>query len=229
MEIPLYLAMTATEMQNNRQLPHPLAWLSVLFSPYGRGLSNIPKALPPDSLLILSDRTPILGHDPELIFSLLQEAVKAHSCCGVLLDFERPGCEEAAQIVKVLSALPCPLAVSAPYADPFDCAVFVPSPLPSESLDAHLKPWDGREIWLEISAQAERIVVSATDVTHEIRSPCETLSHTDPELNCHYTIELQKNAAVFTLQRNLEDWRKFLSKQTSHNIQKAVGLYQEMA
>ena len=62
-----YLAMTAGEIRGASVLPRRTGWLSCHFSPSGVGLSNLPVALPPGSLLILDDSTPMDGHDPEQI------------------------------------------------------------------------------------------------------------------------------------------------------------------
>ena len=52
-----YLAMTAGEIRGASVLPRRTGWLSCHFSPSGAGLSNLPVALPPGSLLILDDST----------------------------------------------------------------------------------------------------------------------------------------------------------------------------
>ena len=67
MAMARYLAMTAAEMMGGAPLPGKTAWMACHFSPYSTGLCNLPAALPPGSLLILNDRTPIHGHDPERI------------------------------------------------------------------------------------------------------------------------------------------------------------------
>ena len=52
MAMDVFLAMTAAEICGNRNLPANLGWMACHFSPYGTGLSNLPKQLPPSSLLI---------------------------------------------------------------------------------------------------------------------------------------------------------------------------------
>ena len=47
------------------------------FFPYSTGLSNLPKALPPGSMVILDDITPIHGHDAEAIAAQLRPLVEA--------------------------------------------------------------------------------------------------------------------------------------------------------
>ena len=77
MAIPLYLAMTAREFRICKTVPANMAWMACHFSPYGTGLSNLPTSLPPGSMIILNDRTPICGHDPELIAAQLKELLKS--------------------------------------------------------------------------------------------------------------------------------------------------------
>ena len=72
MALTLYLAMTAAELQNCRQIPEHIAWMACHFSPYSSGISNVPVQLPAGSVLILNDRIPPQGHDPELVARQLQ-------------------------------------------------------------------------------------------------------------------------------------------------------------
>ena len=52
MAITPFLAMTAAEIEHSTPLPPNVAWMACHFSPYGAGLSNLPKNLPAGSLLI---------------------------------------------------------------------------------------------------------------------------------------------------------------------------------
>ena len=228
MEIPVYLAMTAAEFRTCSTLPPHVGWLSCLFSPYGRGLSNIPKQLPPNSLLILSDRTPPLGHDPGLICETLSEIISNLSCSGLLLDFEQPNNNELLEIANALISLPCPVAVSASYARELDCPVFLPPPPPSSPLEHHITPWAGREIWLELSSMAEIITVTGTGATTRSCSPSRVTMHKDANLHCHYSIDLEEDYAIFTLQRTLQDWEELLAAAPTLGITHAVGLSQEL-
>ena len=72
MAIRPFLAMTAAEIRGTETLPPKTAWMACHFSPYSTGLSNLPKALPPGSMVILDDITPIHGHDSETIAALLE-------------------------------------------------------------------------------------------------------------------------------------------------------------
>lgn len=74
MALPIYLAMTPWEMEH-RELPPRCGWMACHFSPYGQGLSNLPRVLPADSLVIVNDRIPPWGHDPKLMAQQLQEVI----------------------------------------------------------------------------------------------------------------------------------------------------------
>ena len=51
MAIRPFLAMTAAEIRGTETLPPKTAWMACHFSPYSTGLSNLPKALPPGSMI----------------------------------------------------------------------------------------------------------------------------------------------------------------------------------
>ena len=90
MAIERYLAMTGAEMASAAALPKKAAWMACHFSPYSTGLCNFPAALPKESLLILNDRTPICGHDPERVCRELKETISKLNCVGLLVDFLNP-------------------------------------------------------------------------------------------------------------------------------------------
>ena len=226
-----YLALTAAELAGCREPPEHMAWMACHFSPYATGLSNLPKALPPGSLLILDDVTPPHGHNPVLIAQQLLQCTEALGCYGVLLDFERAACAETEAIAKHLAAtLPCPTAVSANYAGDLDCPVFLPVMPPSVPLEAYLSPWKGREIWLEIGLEGELLTLTqqgceATPLSY--LNP-EMEGFADKELHCHYTIETNEKAARFTLWRTSEDIKQLLEEAETLGITAAVGLFQEL-
>jgi len=158
MAIPVYLAMTASEIGNCSTLPGKICWMACHFSPFGKGISNIPRELPGGSILILDDSYPPQGHCPEEIAQQLGAMAGLFPCHGVILDFQRPGCPETARIASRLAqALPCPVAVSALYAGETQGAVLVP-PVPLRvPLHKHLAGWSGREIWLELAMDSEEV------------------------------------------------------------------------
>ena len=229
MPIPLYLAMTASEFHANSAFPEHLAWMSCLFSPYGRGLSNLPGALPADSLLILSDRTPICGHDPELIADQLTDLVVSFRPCGLLLDFERSGSQETAHLVQVLtSVLPCPVCVSALYARERDCPVFLPPPPLDMPLEKYLAPCSGREIWLEAAVQCQCYTLrpSGCSVAHSVKYG--DYPFREEALHCRYRIEITDGRVDFNLCRTGEDLASMLEESAALGVTKAVGLWQEL-
>ena len=227
MEIPVYLALTAADFRTCSLLPTHTAWLSCLFSPYGAGLSNIPKHLPNESLVILSDRTSIRNHDPELIYQILSHTLHTLSAKGLLLDFEGPVTSASTEIVQKLVTLPFPVAVSATHAKTLNCPVFLPFLPPSGSLETHLATWKGREIWLEVSTAAERITVSASGATISAAEEQEILPHKDEILHTHYGIDIDENEIRFTLQRTIEDIQELLEAGREMGVVLGVGLHQE--
>ena len=162
MAFVLYLAMTAAEFHTDSPLPCPTAWMACHFSPYGTALSNLPSALPKGSLLILNDRTPVFGHNPERIAQQLAETAEQFECSGILLDFQRPDEDRTGSIAEAIAALPYPVAVTPQYAEKLDCAVFLPPPPMTTPLKTHLAPWQGRKIWLEAAMEKQCVRVDKT-------------------------------------------------------------------
>ena len=232
MAIRPFLAMTGAEMRNNHNLPPKIAWMACHFSPYGMGLSNLPPFLPPGSLLILNDRTPIRGHDPELIIHQLKSCIQDNQCVGLLLDFQIPEEPELAILVKQLTtALPCPIGVTKAYGKDCDCAVFLPPLSPSDGLEDMLSHWSGREIWLELALDGEVITLTeqGAEVTALPFPDLEAPGFADDSLHCHYKIELRNDQPVFTLWRTREDMHDLLEEANAQGITTAVGLYQEFS
>lgn len=230
MAIAPILAMTAAEMYTASSLPPKVAWMACHFSPYGLGLSNLPKELPPGSLLIVDDITPPHGHNPILIAEQLSTCVESLQCSGVLLDFQRQGCEETQAIAKYLTAaLPCPTAVSECYAHELDCPVFLPPLPPSVAMQGYLAPWNNREVWLELGTDGEMITLTEEGAESSLLPyPGSDLTgFTDERLHCHYQIETKENSARFTLWRTQDDWEQLLEEAAKLGVVGAVGLYQE--
>ena len=88
MENRCYLAMTAAEFQNCSSIPAHPAWLSCHFSPYTKGLSNVPGQLPPGAMMILDDANPICGHDPEVVRAQLDATVRKTNAAASCLIFK---------------------------------------------------------------------------------------------------------------------------------------------
>lgn len=230
MAIPIYLAMTAAEFTGRADLPEKMAWMACHFSAYGTSLSNLPQALPPGSLLIVNDRTPVHGHDANAVAETLGQIVETHSCSGILLDFQRPGCPETAKIAQKLTTLPCPVCVSDQYAGELCCPVFLPPVPPHMPVWEYLSPWNGREIWLEASMEAEELTLTETGCASSsgFSSPSDAPEHTDSSLFCHYRIAVEKDKVRFCLYRSREDLSALLEKAADFGVTRAVGLWQEL-
>ena len=229
MAIPLFLAMTAAEFTHAESMPHHIAWMACHFSPYGTGLTNLPKRLPEGSLLILNDRTPVSGHDPELIYESLLDTAQKLKCSGILLDFQRPDCEQVGKIIERLLTLPLPVAVSDLYGADYDCPVFLSPPKPHKPLADHIAPWQGREIWLEAALEGCTITVTESGSTFTpLSEEADIFPFRDDALHCHYQIETGKDYAQFSLQRTQQDITSMLAEAESLGITRAVGLYQEL-
>lgn len=226
----MFLAMTAAEFAAAGTLPEYIAWMACHFSPYGTGLTNLPGSLPPGSLLILNDRIPICGHDPERITGQLLKAAETIPYCGLLLDFQRSGVEESFRLAEhLVSSLPCPVAVSDNYATHLDCPVFL-SPCPHHvPLSEHLTPWKGREIWLDLAINAEAIILTKnrTQIHWLPLGEIPVGGYADTLLNCHYSIDVGADSAEFTLWRTCEDMRTLIEEAVKLGISNTVSLFQE--
>ncbi len=222
----LYLAMTASEFANNPAQACPVAWMACHFSPYGAGLSNLPGTLHQGSMLIFNDRTPILGHDPSLVAEQLAETAEKLQCSRILLDFQRPGEPVQAVMEAVLQTVPCPVGISEPYAGNYSCPVFLP-PLPlTKTLEEHIAPWQGRELWLEVAMNAQSITVTENGSHTAPAPPPEApLPFVDTALRCHYSLQLSDREALFTLHRTEKDMQQLIM---SEAIACCIGLYQEL-
>lgn len=231
MKITGYTAMTATEFQNADRLRTNLAWMACHFSCYATGLSNLPRQLPPDAMVIVNDRTPVHRHDPAVIAGQLCDLYENLRPAYFLLDLQRPENPETRNIVKALvKALPCPVGVSSVYAEDLDCPVFLPPPPIDCPLDRHLKPWEGREIWLEITKDAQTATVTENGCSFSpatAQEPDENYLF-DSQVHCHYRTEASENALLVHLRRGVDALQKMLEKAGSLGITLAVGLYQQL-
>lgn len=225
-----YLAMSAAEFASCRSFPTNCAWMACQFSSSGSGLSNLPRSLPKDTVVILSDQTPLADHDPHRICRELEDVLRRFSCRGVLLDFQRPGDAGLRELAAFLvRALPCPVAVAESYADGLESPVFLP-PVPLRlPIREYLRPWQGREIWLDIAPDGEEIVVteqgsrSASLPRPEFEAP-----HQDPQLCCHYRIDVTGDAVRFSLRRTNGDLALLMREAQEWGAVKFFGLWQEL-
>lgn len=231
MAFPLYLAMTATEFASSPSVPVHMAWMACHFSSYGTGLCNLPQSLPENAMLIVNDRTSVQGHDPALIARQLQQAAEALKFSRVLLDLQRPENPETAAIAKAIAAaLPCPVASSLPYAQELDGPVFLAPPPLHSSLEEYIRPWKGRELWLEAALDAETITLTANGSRIAPLQPAKIPEPTfpEPQLHCRYHIDASPQEAVFTLYRTEQTLHSLLQEAEALGVTCAVGLYQEL-
>ena len=208
MPIPVYLAMTQQEMQLAEHRPEHLALMD-----FCNGIE--------DSILILTDRKP---------WSLQEIRMLVKDHMKILLDFQRTDDENNRMIITELELLGLPFCATGIYAEEHNCAVFLP-PLPlTSTLAEHIAPWRGRELWLELALDGQRITLT-TDGSKEIYIPHaqhHQKSHADSKLHCHYHIRTTETAAEFTLWRCKEDIIALLEEAESLGIRLAVGLWQEL-
>ena len=229
MAIRQYLAMTAAEMTFASSLPHNAAWMACHFSPYSTGLTNLPTSLPQESLLILNDRTPIHGHEPERIYRELEQVLHRFRCTGLLIDFQNPPTPEAlALTVYLANKLDVPLAAPPEYAG--ECkAVFLP-PVPTDvSLEDYLKKWKDKEIWLEAALEGQNILLTKDGAVYSLnRRQDFSCVHEEAKLHCHYSIEDTPQGILFHTWRTGEDLQRLLQEAESLGVVQSVGLYQEL-
>ena len=229
MGIPCYLAMTAAEMGDFSAVPEHMAWMGCQFSSWNAGLSNLPQWLPPGAVLTLNDSFPLAGHDPERIAGELRGAVEAFSCAALVLDFQRPGDPETEALAARLTELPCPVAVSLPYARE-DLAVLLPPAPLSVPLEEYLSPWRDRDIWLELALDGE-IITLTEEGAQGIPLPYPDRAaegFREEALHCHYRAELKKDRAEFTLWRTVEDLHDLTEEAEKLGVKALMGLYQEL-
>ena len=225
----IFLAMTAAEIYGSERMPQRLGYMACHFSPYGRGLSNLPEQLPAGSMLILNDRIPISGHDPERIGAQLAEAVDRLACSCLLLDLQRENVEETKALCsRLLEDPPCPVGISESYA--LDgAAVFLP-PVPLLiSLEEHCSKWAGREIWLEVAPEYEKFSIRE-DGCQKMPLPYQEPDREtfrEDALHCRYFQEIYADRIDFHIYRNKEDISQMLDAGRTLGITKAVGLNQQ--
>ena len=231
MVLPLYLALTTAEISSVSSLPERCAYMACHFSPYTEGICNIPESLPAGSVLILNDRLPCQGHSADLVANQICEAAMRLGCESVLLDFQRPPEPESeAMVSAILPALPCPAAVTEGFAKELDCPIFL-SPAPLHlSLADYLKPWQGREIWLEAALCQEEVIITEKGMEFRSVFPTDQMAggFYEKHLHCRYFTQTTDDAIAFTLFDTAESLEQKLELATSLGVTRAVGLWQEL-
>jgi len=228
MGIRLYLAMTREELTHCPALPEHPGWMACHFSPYGRGLTDLPEKLPPGALLLCDDRIPILHHDEALVARQLAETAARLHCGGILLDFQQPGCEKIAARLEELS--PCPVAVPPAYAAHSKGPVLLPPPKLWEPVEKAASGWKGRELWMEWAPQAVQITVTAQGSAVSVldKAPeTQKGDFYDEALCCRYRLALAQTHAVFLLWDDAETLARKQGATEQAGITTLVGLYQQ--
>ena len=225
MGLPLYLALTAPEFTTCSPIPASPAWMACHFSPYGTGLCNLPPTLPANSMVILNDRIPPLGHDPEYILAQLAQV----PCGCILLDFQRADDGETASLTqRIAESETRPVGVTPQYGQALNCPVFLP-PVPIDTpIQEYLVPWQGREVWLEVAMDSLRYTVTEQGSVSAPLARIPERGLTDPELFCHYRIETFADRAEFALWRTRADVDELLAATAALGVTKAIGLWQEL-
>ena len=228
MGICRYLAMTRSE-QESFSLPegYDRAYMACHFSPYSTGLSNIPGYLPENSMLMVNDRTPFHGHDPQRIAEQLLAAYEQLDFCCLLLDLERQDPDYPKLCQSIAERLPCPVGISHTYGGELPCAVFLP-PVPMDmTLRDYLAPWQEREIWLDIAAQTVRVSVTeeGSRFSPMAASSPPRNAFFDEETRCHYRSEILDDRIDFYLWRDLES---LIEEANTLGVARCIGLYQEL-
>ncbi len=225
-----YLAMTAAEFSHIAHVTSP-AWMSCHFSPWGTGLTNFPQALPQGSMLIVDDSTPPSNHDPLQIARQLTEHCQRLQPDCILLDFQRPRNPKTQEIANVLvTALPCPVGVSQPYAETLSCPVLLECPAPGICLETVAAAYSGRELWLEIAPEGRKLVLTENGCQSlpasldDLKSPF----YYDAETSSNYDWYLESDQAVFHIQRDISCLKKLLIQADTFGVTRAVGLYQQL-
>ena len=223
-----FLAQTGEEAE---RFPVPkTAYMACHFSPYGKGLSNVPKQLPAGSILLLDDSMPPNGHDPKIVETELKALIKKFGISAVLLDFQGEMCEESFAMAKHLTgALPCSVAVTADYAKKLGCPVFLPPTPVNVAVKDHIAPWLSQGVFLEIAPMATRFTVTEAGCTSLSIPYIAGLPLRDDRLHCHYNVEVFPGQAVFTLCRMIEDLAVLSKEAKQLGVLETVGLYQEIA
>ena len=217
MALPFYLAMTLEEMEEADTLPPCAAWMA--------WQGALPTALPPNAMLILTDRLPC--RDPDR----LAAEIKALNCGSILLDFEHAPEPETMGIASALSkALSCPVAAPPGFSVDPDCPVFLP-PCPLHvPLADYLRPWQGRDIWLDVTAQQQIITVTQSGTRYGPTAPADRQDGGWPDevLQCRCISEMSEDAVRFILFDTPDTLKAKLNRAETLGISRAVGLYQEL-
>ena len=225
MVCPLYLCMTPGEFQTANTLPAYPGWMSCRFSPYGKGLSNLPKEFPTKMMLMVDDLYPANGHDPLQIAQELLGIADRIDC--ILLDFQRPDVPLTKEIVDAITrALPCPIGISQHYALPGH-PVLIP-PVPEDMpFTQYFNKWQSRELWLEVTTAPLCLEISENGCCEAEALNFDRPEYFCRELHCHYKILQKDDRFLFLFRRKPEDINAFCELVSPFGVTRAIGLRQE--
>ena len=224
MALPVYLALTGAEFRLLPRKPAHLAWMGIRFTESGT-LVGFPEVFPAGGILTVNDSSPLPEKCPPEAIKTLQQWVERFRPSAVLMDMQRSGA--APEVMKALSkGLPCPVAVSAPYAHVLSGPVLLP-PVPLyRDLEKFLAPWADREIWLEISPLGQ--IVRLTKKGREICfAPVSPVQKEFPGPCSRYTIRKGPDSIEFRFWRTKEDTAALFATAEKHGVTKLFGLYLE--
>lgn len=226
-----YHAMTAAEWLTAPKLPEMPAWMACHFSPYGTGLSNLPKMLPADALIMVSDRISPAGHDAALMVSQLADLTAAFKPAAIVLDLEAPEndfCRELARQCCKLKNVE--VAVASRYAQDLPCSVFLSAAQLWTKPEDWLQPWEGRTIWAESVLQRGLVTVTDEGAAYKElpwEEPEEGLA-VDEELQVAYRIRETKDAVEVMLWRGRKELDTWMQMLKGLGISRFLGLYQQL-
>lgn len=236
MPIPIYFAMNRQELERCRTAPPNTAWMACHFSQADAGLSNLPPALPPGSILILNDRVPWSGNDAALCTEQLLSTALRLQCAGLLLDFERVATPAVLHLAEVLqnaagqAGIPC----AAPASYLASGGTLFHPPALCCAAPGSLAPKSETPVWLDLTPTGCCVTVTENGASVAPANP-ELLAQSagqapifrDCVRHCHYYSRVEGHAVQFFLYETPGDcMEKCQSSDTTH-IALAVALYQE--
>ena len=217
--------MTEAEIRNSPLLPPNTARMGCHFSPTGPGLSQLPSSLPRGGMLILDDREPFQNHTPAQIAQELKDTLDRLGCDSLLLDFERPPTPQTQKLGALLAqVLPCPVGmppaygVGIPFLSP--CPLHIP-------LEDYLRPFQGREIWLEWMVQAQTITVTPQGTALGPAKDKPDRGWYDQHLQCMAAMDTTPEGVIFTLFDTPDTLEKKMTQAQKLGVTRRIGLYQD--